>query len=92
MTASSASTARTGVAAGAVALLLAAGVLAWILGAHGSRQPPGAAREGAVVEAAAVPPPCNAGSAARRQAPDREATLARYRAGRARYRSVPDRR
>ncbi|HXO43777.1 MAG TPA: hypothetical protein VN999_20180, partial [Thermoanaerobaculia bacterium] len=43
--------------AGAAALLLAAGVMIWILAAHGSRQAPGgAAREGAVVEAAAVPP------------------------------------
>jgi tetratricopeptide (TPR) repeat protein len=51
--------------AGAVALLLAAGVLTWILAAHGSRLAPGAAREGAVVAAtAAVPPPRPGRSAA----------------------------
>lgn len=50
--------------AGAAALLLAAGVLIWFLAPHGSRQAPGAAREGAVVEAAAVPPPRPGRSAA----------------------------
>ncbi|HEV3074170.1 MAG TPA: hypothetical protein VHB47_07115 [Thermoanaerobaculia bacterium] len=50
--------------AGAAALLLAAGVLTWMLAAHGSRQAPGAAGEGAVVEAAAVPPPRPGRSAA----------------------------
>jgi hypothetical protein len=42
--------------AGAAALLLAAGFLTWILFAHRSRQAPGAARQGTVVEAAAAPP------------------------------------
>jgi tetratricopeptide (TPR) repeat protein len=49
--------------AGAAALLLAASVLTWILAAHGSRQAPSAAGEGAVV-AAAVPPPRPGRSAA----------------------------
>ncbi len=50
--------------AGAAALLLAAGFLTWISFTHRSRQAPGAAREGAVVEAAAAPPPRPGRSAA----------------------------
>jgi serine/threonine-protein kinase len=50
--------------AGAAALLLAAGALAWLLAAHRSRLAPRAGREGTVVAAAAAVPPPRPGRSA----------------------------